>query len=124
MKHKFKKVQIKDTLMKAAGLSIGGAAAGAIEGVNFIAKMDSKTVAFVKIGLGALAPMILPKDPFLQSIADGIVAVGGYQLAHAFAPDIVPAIKGIGSNPPVVAGNRMKYYRQPQNVGSAGAMMQ
>ena len=68
-------------------MTIGGLAAGAIAAkqLNKILKFDAKILAAGKVALGIVLPKVV-KNPFINSVGNGMIAVGATELVGAFVP--------------------------------------
>ena len=68
-------------------MTIGGLAAGAIAAkqLNKVLKFDAKILAAGKVALGVILPKVV-KNPFINSVGNGMIAVGATELVGAFVP--------------------------------------
>lgn len=69
--------------------TIGGIAAGAIvaKQLNKMLKFDAKILAAGKVALGVALPKFI-KSPLMNSVGNGMIAVGATELVGAFVPSL------------------------------------
>jgi len=82
------------SMVGAAGsmvMDIAGVVAGAViaKQLNKVLKFDAKILAAGKIALGVLLPKFV-KNPIINSVGQGMIAVGGTELIGSF----IPALSG------------------------------
>ena len=94
MKRRPTKSRRKRSMVGEAGsmvMDIAGVVAGAViaKQLNKVLKFDAKILAAGKIALGVLLPKFV-KNPIINSVGQGMIAVGGTELIGSF----IPALSG------------------------------
>ncbi len=99
MASKFNFKQISERGMQAAGL-VAGVAASKFVAKTLANKVNPKTSALIRLGIGVFLPAIAgggsgKKATIINDVANGILAESATGLAGAFG---VPGLSGIGSD--------------------------
>ena len=93
-----KKFNLTTKVTKAAGLVAGGVATRYVSQIPGVSSLDPTLQAAVKLGIGIVAPEFLPakakKSDLVNAVFDGMVTVGGIELAGTFIPGVA-GINGI-----------------------------
>ena len=93
-KSSMKKFDFKKAAKNTAAVSAGAIIAE--KGYDMIPEaVPAKAKPFIVMGIGALVPMI-SKEPLLESLGNGMIAIGAVKAFHAFTDG--DAVKGIGEN--------------------------
>lgn len=85
-----RKLDFGGILTKAAGLAAGGVG-GKLAVRKVAPNLDPKLKAAGVIAIGAVLPEVSKRNPMLSNIGDGMIAVGGAELAGA----LIPGMAGI-----------------------------
>ncbi|MFZ4741662.1 MAG: hypothetical protein ACOYLE_10915 [Bacteroidales bacterium] len=93
-----KKFDFKKIGMKVVGLGAGAVAANA--GVKFLpATMDNKIVSAIQIGVGVILPEVIgQKSELLESVGNGMIAVGAANLVSELTSKTTAGLFGFNYN--------------------------
>jgi hypothetical protein len=98
-KFNFKKVTdgLVNQMLPAAAGGVASLAIAKVIPSSISSKISPKLMAIGKMGLGAILPVLMPKQKMAQPFAQGFVAVAAADLAAELMPALVsPKVSGIG----------------------------
>lgn len=109
------------SMVGAAGsmvMDIAGVVAGAViaKQLNKVLKFDAKILAAGKIALGVLLPKFV-KNPIINSVGQGMIAVGGTELIGSF----IPALSGADDVVLLSGMDEMGQFDEMSGIDTIGA---
>lgn len=93
-----KKFDLTKAVTNVAGLAGGAVASRFVGTLPVIKNLDPVIQGIAKIGIGIGLPILAPKMEILQSVGNGMIAIGGVELASKFIPQLAGvSLTGLGA---------------------------
>lgn len=119
-----KKVNIKASVTRAAGVAAGAVGGAYLNKVAFVGNLSAPIRGGIKIALGAIALPMIAKGKagaMVENVGDGLIAVGALELANGTIFKNNPvALSGMDSLPTLGSGIKRVYVDDARVSGADG----